>query len=925
MPGIGFGLWNSSGMVGSGYKSIYNVSALEPELVADFPENYFRLKGVRSTFDEVFTHTRTGPATLVDRDGVLKWTAHNFVKNSDDLGGSGWVLSPVSGGTRDGATLTLTGAENYVYFNHNGTIPELDDTAVTFAMEVVCDQTVSDVPIRVTDSLDGSQYEGLLDLVAGVSQTIRFTATFGSSSLEIGLDSRNAVIPGGSDQFGYAVTFSKVRVYRADLPMVNNPETGDDYVPTTTAARALPRLHNYVYDETRAVWKPHNLATFSEQLGSWGLYGASTATVTENQIAAPNGEMTADKIQFAGGAGGDYLYRSGIAAPAGSTVGCWMKTDSGTRSIVLRAWGSGATQFQAFTLTSEWQFFSFETTVSEGTGFGFDNRSAYGGSGTSGVVFAWGFHVYRSDLGGMLDNGTSFPTYNPTGATAIQPTLSSLSWVDQGLLIEGAATNLVSNSVNQISGFVLAGATRATGSLAPDGLNNWAIFTHDGIGPSDRAWSSYFTVLQGQTATGSVFIDTKQSSDGTVFSLYLGNASSHRIWLPLNVSGGVLTAGAGLSTSGPIGLIGHDIEDCGNGVYRVCITGNHGTLIGEEWVIGLWQATVAGSLAIWGAQAEISSMVTSFIPTYGATVTRAADDLRIRAGKAPWPTPVLIGPELVVNGSLSNASPSSPPSGWIDTGTAIYSYSSGALRIQRNGSDGIIKQTVSTKIGSIYEISLDVVLTNIQAARIGLNGGAAFASDTTNENTRLSLFFTSVASSTEVYIQAANSMIADITVKNFSVREVDPVSLPLVVSIALEGTITYSDINAFQTSKFYSALADGDNYIDAVLDTGSVAPQDKGRFFFRQEQSGALSQAMSNGQLILPGVNVPFSIAARHGSSIVNGAFDGITLTADNTPTAFPNITSADLIIGGQFNGNIKKLRIWAKDIGNTGIAKASI
>jgi len=53
-------------------------------------------------------------------------------------------------------------------------------------------------------------------------------------------------------------------------------------------------------------------------------------------------------------------------------------------------------------------------------------------------------------------------------------------------------------------------------------------------------------------------------------------------------------------------------------------------------------------------------------------------------------------------------------------------------------------------------------------------------------------------------------------------------------------------------------------------------------------------------------------------------AVDGTALTEDTTPVALPDLSSTDLEIGYDFMGTIKTLRIWADDIGDTGIAEAS-
>jgi hypothetical protein len=70
---------------------------------------------------------------------------------------------------------------------------------------------------------------------------------------------------------------------------------------------------------------------------------------------------------------------------------------------------------------------------------------------------------------------------------------------------------------------------------------------------------------------------------------------------------------------------------------------------------------------------------------------------------------------------------------------------------------------------------------------------------------------------------------------------------------------------------------------------------------------------------------VPFNIASRHGSTFINGAVDGTALTANTTPTEIFDGSSTDLKLcqrGGPMI--ITKFRMWAEDIGDTGIEEAS-
>ena len=73
-----------------------------------------------------------------------------------------------------------------------------------------------------------------------------------------------------------------------------------------------------------------------------------------------------------------------------------------------------------------------------------------------------------------------------------------------------------------------------------------------------------------------------------------------------------------------------------------------------------------------------------------------------------------------------------------------------------------------------------------------------------------------------------------------------------------------------------------------------------------------------------PGILQPFNIASRHGSTFINGAVDGTALTENDTPTALPDLSAIDLNLGYDYMGTIKTFRVWAADLGDTGIAEAS-
>jgi len=94
-------------------------------------------------------------------------------------------------------------------------------------------------------------------------------------------------------------------------------------------------------------------------------------------------------------------------------------------------------------------------------------------------------------------------------------------------------------------------------------------------------------------------------------------------------------------------------------------------------------------------------------------------------------------------------------------------------------------------------------------------------------------------------------------------------------------------------------------------------------FTFTQEAAGVVGTVP--GGSYTSGINVPFNIASRHGSTFINGAVDGVALTADLTPTALPDLSATDMDIGSTFMGTIKLFRVWADDLTDAGIAEASV
>ena len=135
----------------------------------------------------------------------------------------------------------------------------------------------------------------------------------------------------------------------------------------------------------------------------------------------------------------------------------------------------------------------------------------------------------------------------------------------------------------------------------------------------------------------------------------------------------------------------------------------------------------------------------------------------------------------------------------------------------------------------------------------------------------------------------------------------------------MDGRMTYADEGGL-TSRFYR-WANGVDIINAWIDTTST---ETGQVIFEQQQNSVNDIVVTAGDFYSPDLNVPFNIAVRHGSTFLNGAADGIALTANTTPVALPDLSSTDLSLGYDYMGTIKHFRIWAEDIGDDGIVHGS-
>ena len=193
----------------------------------------------------------------------------------------------------------------------------------------------------------------------------------------------------------------------------------------------------------------------------------------------------------------------------------------------------------------------------------------------------------------------------------------------QGLLIEEARTNLLSYprrfdnaAYNQLGSTVTVNTIAAPdGSLTADTLS----VASAGDNTRIRQILSGASV-EGQTLTASLYVK-KNTGEVITFDSYTNTGGQNK--LTVNVENG--TAITSLGTNG----VSSSIKFVGDGWYRITLTWVS-QVSGQDIVFRIWPYDNSGastneSVYIWGAQLEEGSYTTSYIPTQGTQVTRAAD------------------------------------------------------------------------------------------------------------------------------------------------------------------------------------------------------------------------------------------------------------------------------------------------------------
>jgi hypothetical protein len=351
---------------------------------------------------------------------------------------------------------------------------------------------------------------------------------------------------------------------------------------------------------------PYNLFSYSQNLanGAWSTFAVSgTITRTANYANAPDGTLTATRIQNSGGTEVQWTFQS-IQLPSNGVISIYAKRTGATNQTFRLMSNNGALLSGTLTATDTWQRFDLAVNSNASAlPFGITNDFL----GNACDILVWG---------AQLVEGSTALDYQRTETRLNIPRLDYSNGTCPSLLVEPQRTNLALYSQQFDNGHWVKfnGATVTANTVtSPDGTTN--------ADTLNTASTQEIYASMGAKAIGSItytFSCFAKYNNATELQIQASDFATSATIGYFNLQTGVATFGQGGTWSGTSAKM----ENYGNGWYR-CILTSTSPVTPALYVSLL--TTASGSVYIYGMQTEQASYPTSYIPTTSASVTRNAD------------------------------------------------------------------------------------------------------------------------------------------------------------------------------------------------------------------------------------------------------------------------------------------------------------
>jgi len=835
---------------------------------------------------------------------VIKWAPHNLLTYSETFDSSDWTYARLTDsvgvtapdGSSNSTALTLDATTNTHYVQQSITASGSSYTGVVYlktngvqyaGITLQASTTYGCVADLVNGTITQSGSNTASTSIEDVGDgwyKIQVKIDAAATQLLIGLsNSSSSLLPSFAGDGSSGIYAWGAHLYRSDLGgMVDNPDRGDSYVPTAGRPFGANLVTNGTFD-TDSNWD-------EVTTGFWSISGG-TATMSQTSTFAPLYQELSISV------GKTYTVSFDVTGFTGTSMKVGFTTANGMDEIGQFT-SNGSYTFTKKAVNANRLGIGFARAVDAGCNI--DNvtvRESSVDPATARYLPRIGHHVY---------NGSA--------------------WANEGVLAESEArTNLLTQSTMKDVNYTKTRAEITDNQIiSPDGTQN-ASKVNETTGTSGQhfIYRQDVSYTSGNDYTFSVFA----KADTTTVVQLLGTSSvfGSAVYANFDIENGTIGSQGAL-------VVNSSIQDVGNGWYRLSVTGTATTTAAStsSLIIAFTNNNTAAARApsyvgdtaqqfyVFGGQVEQASTPSSLIPTSGSTVSRAAETFTIPSANLPWPTPQYIGSELVTNGDFS----STDISDWTTQGNATLSVTNGELVVSGDGGyNDLGFYTLSTTANKVYAVTITGrSITGSLRVQARLAGSPYTVLDShtfsSTDAETVTLYFVAQASSTSLQIVQWSGSAGSGAVDNISVREINPLS----VSIGMEGRVTYADEDDTQQHYLVSWFADASNMIRTWIDT----TQGTGAFDFRQSEGGTTDIVTSGVNTLAPDVLVPYSISQRHGSTFVNGAVDGVALTANTTPTALPDLSSTDLELAYDYNGTISSFRVWDRDITDDGLVEAT-